>query len=175
MSSPSTLTAPVRVITTTHSGDGTSVFQPDRAVQPSSPFGPNGSSFAVIDERASVPVSNHRHQETEDTETGSAAERLPRCPPPRGVSFGVTNFAPRHSTPMHRTPTRDYVVVVSGEMAIELDGGTGEERTVRAGDFVVQGGANHMWHNRTDEVCRVAYVMVAAEEPAKLGNGQESS
>ncbi|KAH8680645.1 hypothetical protein BX600DRAFT_444848 [Xylariales sp. PMI_506] len=70
---------------------------------------------------------------------------------------------------MHRTLTRDYCVVMSGEITLLLDGG--DERTVRAGEYIVQGGANHSWENRGTEVCRIAFVMVSAEK-VRLENGE---
>ncbi len=49
---------------------------------------------------------------------------------------------------MHRTETLDYLIVLSGELHMALDSG---EIVVGAGDFIVQGGANHSWSNRGDE------------------------
>lgn len=159
---PSTKPLPnPRVITTTHKEDGTSIFHSDQAIQPFQPFGPSGSAFSIFDTRAAVPVSN--------AEQGSAASStLPRCPP-SGVIFCVSDIAPKFSAPMHRTLSLDYGVVVSGEIVLELDGG--EEKTVRTGEFIVQGGVNHKWTNRTDEPCRIAFVMVGAEK-VKVGGGE---
>ncbi|KAI2620746.1 hypothetical protein GGS26DRAFT_307364 [Hypomontagnella submonticulosa] len=151
-----------RVVVTTHKEDGTSVFHSDNMVEPFSPFGPSGSSFAVFDARATVPVNNQ--EEPKDFQ-----KTLPRVPQ-TGVTFCITNMAPRHSAPMHRTLSIDYAVVLSGEIILELDGG--EEKTLKAGDFLVQQGVNHMWHNRTDQVCKIAFVMVGAEK-IKLATGEE--
>ncbi|KAI1142034.1 hypothetical protein F5Y05DRAFT_402054 [Hypoxylon sp. FL0543] len=157
-----TLQSGARVIVTAHKEDGASVFHSDRVVEPFSPFGPTGSSFVVFDARPSVPVNNQE-------EPKDLRKTLPRVPQ-TGVSFCITNMAPRHSAPMHRTLSLDYAVVLSGEIVLELDGG--EEKTVRAGDVIVQRGVNHAWHNRTDKVCRIAVVGVGSEK-IKLPNGQE--
>lgn len=69
---------------------------------------------------------------------------------------------------MHRTQSLDYAAVISGEIVLRLD--SGEERTVRAGEFIVQRGVNHEWINRGSEVCRVMFVMVGAEKVV-LGDG----
>jgi len=69
---------------------------------------------------------------------------------------------------MHRTISQDYAVVISGEIVLSLDGG--EEKTIRAGEFIVQRGVNHAWYNRTEAPCRVMFVMAAAEQIV-LGNG----
>jgi quercetin dioxygenase-like cupin family protein len=69
---------------------------------------------------------------------------------------------------MHRTLSLDYAAVISGEIVLRLD--SGEEKTVRAGEFIVQRGVNHEWINRGKEVCRIMFVMVGAEKVV-LGNG----
>ena len=144
-----------RLVITGHAADGTSIFRSDEAVEAFSPFGPNKSSFSTFDTQGAVPVSN-------DNSTGAAAapaQKLPRCPP-GGTLFSITNLPPRYSVPMHRTQSLDYCVVMSGEIVLALDGG--QEKTVKAGEFIIQGGANHQWINRTDEPCRIAFVMVGA-------------
>jgi quercetin dioxygenase-like cupin family protein len=151
-----------RVIITGHAEDGTSVFSSDTVVEPFSPFGPEASSFSVFDSRSSVPVSNLSPSEY-------AEKALPRCPP-GGVIFSVSNIPPRYTVPMHRTLSLDYCIVMSGEIALELDGG--ETKIVRAGEVIVQRGVNHKWVNRTDEVCRIAFVLIGADK-VKLADGRE--
>jgi Cupin domain len=151
-----------RVVVTTHAADGTSIFGADREVPLFRPFGPAGSSFAVFDRRGAVPVNN---QEA----TGEYEERLPRCPP-GGVIFCITNITGNFTVPMHRTLSIDYAVVLSGEIVLKLD--NGEEKTVRAGEYIIQGGANHQWINRTNETCRTMFVPVSAEK-VKLSDGTE--
>lgn len=71
---------------------------------------------------------------------------------------------------MHRTLSLNYAVVLSGEIACELD--SGEEKTIRAGEFLVQQGVNHKWTNRSEsEYCRILFVMVGAEK-ITLGDGR---
>ncbi len=65
---------------------------------------------------------------------------------------------------MHRTLSLDYCAVMTGEIVLLLDGG--EEKTVRAGEYIVQRGVNHAWANRTQYNCRIMVVMVAAKESA---------
>jgi hypothetical protein len=151
-----------RVVVTTHAADGTSIFGADREVPLFRPFGPAGSSFAVFDRRGAVPVNN---QEA----TGEYTETLPRCPP-SGVIFCITNIAGNFTVPMHRTLSIDYAVVLTGEIVLRLD--NGDEKTVRPGEYIIQGGANHQWINRTDETCRTMFVTVGAEK-VKLADGTE--
>ncbi|KAI0016873.1 hypothetical protein F4780DRAFT_782816 [Xylariomycetidae sp. FL0641] len=160
MATSTPLSAGSRLVVTSHAEDGTSIIASDEILAPFSPFGPHASSFAVFDTSATVPASNQGAAQDH-------GEALPRCPP-AGVGFCVTAFPPRHRAPLHHTLSRDYAVVLEGEVVLALDGGA--ETTLRAGEFVVQGGVNHMWHNRSDQVCRVAFVMVGAEK-VRLGDG----
>jgi len=107
------------------------------------------------------------------------------APPPRGSVFRIVDFPPaadfgavdnaamlremgigegqggaRHAT-MHRTKSIDYAVVVSGEIDMLLDD---SEVHLKAGDVLVQRGTNHAWVNRGKENCRIAFVLIDAEE-----------
>ncbi|KAI4859853.1 hypothetical protein F4820DRAFT_138964 [Hypoxylon rubiginosum] len=154
MTSNNALTSGARMVVTAHKEDGTSVLHSDSVIEAFSPMGPTRSSFVTFDARPSVPVDNRQTPP-------DLSRAFPRVPP-GGVTFCITNMAPRHSAPMHRTVSLDYAVVLSGEIVLALDGG--EETTLRAGDVVVQQGVNHAWHNRTDEVCRIACFMVGSEK-----------
>ena len=69
--------------------------------------------------------------------------------------------APPPHPMMHRTRTLDYALVLEGEIDMLLD-----RRTVhcKAGDVVVQQGTTHAWVNRSDRICRVAFVMIDAKD-----------
>ena len=76
-------------------------------------------------------------------------------------SFGA-GVSARHAM-MHRTETIDYGIVLDGEIVLIMDEG---ETVVRAGDIVVQRGTNHGWANRSERVCRIAFVLIdGAFEP----------
>jgi mannose-6-phosphate isomerase-like protein (cupin superfamily) len=62
---------------------------------------------------------------------------------------------------MHRTPTIDIVVVISGEMDLVLDGG--EAVHLQAGDSVIQRGTMHAWRNQGAEPCVAVAFIVRAE------------
>lgn len=161
----SNLTSPTsepRVIVTAHDVTGSAVFASDAKVPLFHPMGPAGSSFAIFDVRSAVPVNN-----VEPTQY--LLNTIPRCPP-NGVVFCISNIAPNFAVPMHRTLSLDYAVVLSGEIVIKLD--SGEEKAVKAGEFMVQGGVNHQWINKTDEACRIAFVSVSADK-VKLADGTE--
>jgi len=88
------------------------------------------------------------------------------APPPKGTRFAVIDFPPGNAPHMHRTETIDYVIVLEGEIDMDMD-----QSTVRlkAGDVMVQRGTNHAWANRGNARARVAFVLIDAEP---LGIGQ---
>ncbi len=58
---------------------------------------------------------------------------------------------------MHRTETIDYAIVLEGEVTMILDD---SEVLLKTGDVVVQCGINHAWSNRSDKVCRIAFILM---------------
>src|SRR3954451_11647238 len=87
-------------------------------------------------------------------------------PPPNGTRFAVITFPPGNPGRMHRTETIDYVIVMQGELDMDMDDSTVK---LKAGDGLVQGGPNHAWVNRGKEVARAAFVLLDAE-PLGIGN-----
>ena len=67
---------------------------------------------------------------------------------------------------MHRTETVDYVIVIEGEIEMDMDDSTVK---LKQGDIMIQRGTNHAWANRSDRRARVAFVLVDAE-PLGIGN-----
>jgi hypothetical protein len=65
-------------------------------------------------------------------------------------------------TGLHWTKTVDIVVVISGEIGLAHDDGS--EVLLRAGDVLVQQGANHAWRPK-DVPCRVCFINLGAERP----------
>jgi uncharacterized cupin superfamily protein len=66
---------------------------------------------------------------------------------------------------MHRTDTIDYVIVIEGEIDMDMDDST---VTLKQGDVMVQRGTNHAWANRSGARARVAFVLIDAE-PLGIG------
>lgn len=67
---------------------------------------------------------------------------------------------------MHRTETIDYGIVLEGEITLVLDR---EAIALEAGDIVVQRGTSHAWSNRSDRVCRMAFVLIDGRFEEGLG------
>ena len=75
--------------------------------------------------------------------------------PERGVTRDPDGAHPG----MHETDTIDYAIVLSGEIYAVMDKG---EKLLKAGDVLIQRGTNHAWSNRSDNYCRMAFVLVEA-------------
>lgn len=172
-----------RRVVTGHDPDGRAVIlsdaPPTRVQQVG---GPGGPTFFEVWNTREIPVVIDR-QSGEPTESG-----LVLAPPKGGTRIRVIDFPPegeaiRSLTAteaaekfsemggrqaaqsgvgaphplMHRTQTLDYGIVLAGELTLVLDR---DETTVRAGDIIIQRGTNHAWANRSDENCRVAFVLI---------------
>ncbi len=111
-----------------------------------------------------------------------AAREIGVSPPPNGSIFRVVDFPPESGTrsreavlkemgvadhggarhaAMHRTRSVDYAIVIEGAIDMLLDD---SEVHLEAGDVLVQQGTNHAWVNRGDQPCRIAFVLIDAQE-----------
>ncbi len=172
-----------RRVVTGHDPEGCAVIRfdapPTRVQQVG---GPGGPTFIEVWNTREMPVLIDR-QSAEPAESG-----LVLAPPKAGTRIRVIDFPPegdaiRRLTAaeasekfsemgstqaaqsgtgaphplMHRTETLDYGIVLEGELTLVLDR---DETTVRAGDIIIQRGTNHAWANRSDNNCRVAFVLI---------------
>jgi quercetin dioxygenase-like cupin family protein len=91
-----------------------------------------------------------------------------------GSVVRVTELGPGFVSAMHRTLSIDYVAVLSGELELELDGGTVVR--LQQGDVVVQRGTNHLWRNPSqDTPCRFLASMIEAEPISIAGQTLEQT
>jgi quercetin dioxygenase-like cupin family protein len=88
------------------------------------------------------------------------------APPANGTRFCVIDFPPGNHPGMHRTETIDYVIVIEGEIEMDMDDSTVK---LKQGDILIQRGTNHAWANRSNKRARVAFVLVDAE-PLGIGH-----
>jgi quercetin dioxygenase-like cupin family protein len=92
---------------------------------------------------------------------------------PGGSALRMVDILPGYRSAMHRTNSVDYVMILDGELEMELDGG--EWVHLQAGDVVIQRGTNHAWENKSDRVCRLASVLIAAEPVVINGKPLEAT
>lgn len=100
--------------------------------------------------------------------TDTADRDVAIAPEPGGTLFRVVRFPPDTTLPKgddgapalfwHGTPTTDFNVLLSGELALVYDGG---EAVLAAGDTMVVHGGRHAWSNRSTEIAVLATVGVA--------------
>lgn len=84
-----------------------------------------------------------------------------------GTVLRYVDVAPGHVSPMHRTVSLDYGVVLEGEVELVLD--SGETRLMRRGDICVQRGTMHAWRNTSQtEWARMLYILQPVK-PVKVG------
>ena len=106
-----------------------------------------------------------------DIAVGEEIEDLGACiigtaPPANGTRFAVIDFPPGNQPRMHRTETIDYVIVLEGEIEMDMDDSTVK---MKAGDVMVQRGTNHAWVNRGSAPARLAFVLIDAK-PLGIGH-----
>jgi quercetin dioxygenase-like cupin family protein len=120
------------------------------------------SASTLIWSTDAMPVPMPLGDSTEDM----GARELGSQPPPDGTRFIVMDFLPGASGDMHRTDTIDFIVVIEGEIDMDME----QSRvTLRAGDTMVQRGTFHSWVNRSQARARIAITLVDGE---RLGIGR---
>ena len=169
---------PTRRVVTGHDASGRAVVLIDGAAPNAKLRKATGLTSTLLWVSDRSPADNSGSSDAAEREIGVA-------PPPCGSIFRVVDFPPaaelgavdnaamlremgiapgrggaRHAG-MHRTKSIDYAVVISGEIDMLLDD---SEVHLEAGDVVVQRGTNHAWVNRGKETCRIAFVLIDAED-----------
>jgi quercetin dioxygenase-like cupin family protein len=79
---------------------------------------------------------------------------------PNGTIFRIIEFAPGLAARNHRTDSIDYIVIISGEIDMELDDSLVH---LKAGDVMVQRGTIHNWVNRGTAPCVLAVILIDAK------------
>jgi quercetin dioxygenase-like cupin family protein len=144
------MTAPRRVVTG-HDAGGRSVVLSDGAAPKSHSI--PGATFHELWNTAAAPAPIAAEEPREPTDR-------PLVTPPghNGTIIRIVDFEPRSRSPLHRTESVDYGIVLAGEVTLVLDDCS--ETALHAGDVVVQRGTDHAWVNETDEPARMAFVLV---------------
>ena len=156
---------------TTHNTSGKATFS--TALPPEAHVRPVLGSkyeFSLMYTSAGLPISM-----TDDKDVSSYASYLNEPPAltiPGGTVCRTVDFPPNSISPMHRTLSLDYGVVLEGEMELVLD--SGEVRLMKVGDVAVQRQTNHAWRNASkDQWARMLYVLQSAEPLTVAGEQLE--
>jgi hypothetical protein len=127
----------------------TNTGAPDAADRPISLQPPvNGNVFRIVD----IPPDTLRF--------GPNVDKAPDTSAVAGGDAYAAGAGSRHPG-FHKTRTVDYAIVLEGEVVAMMDVG---ETPMGPGDVLIQRGTNHAWSNRTDKACRIAFVLIDAEE-----------
>ena len=124
-------------------------------------------NFALGYTASTFPV-----QLTNDTDIQRFDEHLASKPGmviPGGAICRYVDFAPKITSPMHRTISLDFGVVIEGQMESKLD--SSETRIMNRGDVMIMRAAPHEWRNTSEtEWARMLFVLLDAE--ALIVNGR---
>lgn len=151
------MTSSIRRVVTGHSAEGRAVVDSDRPL-PMEELATGDAAFVKIWTTAQSPA--------DPTDPMDGAERPTGLTSPGGTVIRVVDHFPGCRSPMHRTRSVDYGIMLEGLLDLELDGG--EVVHLRPGDIVVQRGTNHAWVNNSDQVARIAFVLIDAQ-PVTIG------
>ena len=170
----------IRRFVTGHDADGTSIITiKDRASNATEIKGWPGLWVSELWTTNEMPIDNSGRED-------QGARPMRHDPTPHGSIFRIVEIPPessgtpidpkaafaalgssnkpsdsdsaKHAT-MHKTNSIDYLVVISGEMAMVMEQG---EVQLKAGDCIVQRGTNHAWVNKSGKPCVLAAILIDA-------------
>lgn len=144
---------PVRRIVTGHNETGRAIFKSDNLL-PVEPIPSGDAALSLVWTTATVPADNNDETDGRTRDAGLTLNN--------GSVIRIVDMLPGGASPMHRTNSIDYGIVLSGEVELELDDGA--ITTARSGDIIVQRGTMHLWRNRSaTETCRIVFVLIEAK------------
>jgi quercetin dioxygenase-like cupin family protein len=149
-----------RIVTGHDSGNVAKVLKD--GVPDNRKFSPTGAVSTLIWSTDECPADIRAGEDIEDY----GARILGTAPPARGTRFAIIDFPPHSTGTVHRTESLDYVIVLSGEIEMQMDRSV---VSMKAGDVMIQRGTNHGWINRTDRTARLAFVLMDAK-PLGIGH-----
>ncbi len=146
-----------RRVVTTHDDSGRSVVRSIDALTPTM-IDSGDAAFQLVWTTPTVPA---------DLNTGTDGPAAAGKTLKGGSVVRIVDMLPGRPSPMHRSFSIDYGIVILGRLELTLDGG--ETVLLEAGDVVVQRGTNHLWRNPSEtELCRIAFILIESE-PVVVG------
>ena len=141
----------VRRVITGHDDSGRAVVKIDEVASHVFVGRPGATGINVWTSQG-FPVNNDGAEDMGLRKVGTTVEN--------GTIFRILEFAPGLAARNHRTDSIDYIVVLSGEIDMELDDSTVH---LKAGDVMVQRGTIHNWVNNGTAPCVLAVILIAAK------------
>lgn len=146
------MSTPFRRVVTGHDAAGRAIVTSDAQITPA-PIPSGDADFALIWTSPTLPVDNN---DDTDGRTRPAGLTLHG-----GSVIRIVDMLPGGTSPMHRSNSLDYGVILSGAVELELDDGA--VTLLGPGDVVVQRGTIHAWRNPSrDERARILFVLTEA-------------
>ena len=164
-----------RIVVAAHADDGTARFVRDDLIPPANlaAGGVNAMFLWGRDEAPNFP------------DDGGAPAEAP-MPPPGGVRLSTLTiptgangpyrdfiannlgaYADPQAPGFHRTPSVDLIVVIEGEIVLELD--AGESQTLQRGDAAILNGVRHRWSNNGGADATILAVVIGAHDRRTIG------
>jgi len=143
----------IRRVVTGHDKKGAAVFVSDNIYE--TVVIPSGdAAMTTIWTTATVPADLNDETDGRERDAGTTLKG--------GSVIRIVDMLPGASSPLHRTNSIDYRIIISGTIELELD--NNNIKTIEAGDIIVQRGTIHKWRNPSaDNVCRIVFVLTEAK------------
>ena len=148
----------VQRVVTGHDANGRACFRSED-YRPTRLIPTGDAAFLQLWTTATVPADNNDETDGRDRDVGTTLQG--------GSAFRIVDMLPGQQSPMHRTNSIDYGIVLKGEIELELE--DGRKTSVGENGVIIQRGTNHLWRNTTDQPCRIAFILI--EAPAYRHNG----
>jgi quercetin dioxygenase-like cupin family protein len=142
----------IRRIVTGHAADGKAVFTTDELFE--TKIIPTGdAAMSTIWTTLHVPADLNDATDGAKRDAGTTLKG--------GSVIRVVDMLPNASSPMHRSSSIDYGIVISGKIELELDNQV--VKTIGKGGIIVQRGTIHKWRNPSSTtICRIVFVLTEA-------------
>lgn len=144
---------PVRRVVTGHDEEGRAIIRSDERF-PTEDIALGVASFALLWTTATVPVDNNDETDGRDRDAALTLHG--------GSVIRIVDMLPGGASPMHRSNSIDYGIILSGQVELEVDDGA--KTLLGPGDIVVQRGTLHLWRNLSESMpCRIVFVLTEAK------------
>jgi quercetin dioxygenase-like cupin family protein len=143
----------IRRVVTGHATNGTAVFTDDESFD-TVPIPSGDAAFRTIWTTLNVPADLNDETDGAKRDAGLTLKG--------GSVIRIVDMLPNRSSPMHRSSSIDYGIIISGKIELELDNNI--VKTMGQGDIIVQRGTIHKWRNPSKtKICRIVFVLTEAK------------
>jgi quercetin dioxygenase-like cupin family protein len=143
---------PIRRVVTGHDEAGRAIFISDEQFT-TMPIPGGDAAFSLLWTTAAVPADNNDDVEGREREAGLTLHQ--------GSVIRIVDMLPGGVSPMHRSNSIDYGIVIAGQVELEVDDGA--TQLLGPGAIIVQRGTMHLWRNPSmTKTCRIVFVLIEA-------------